>query len=196
MYSVAPLGEIRGSDADRDFASKYIELYGDNGLVGEDRKKVFRAIVPQKKQVITGAAAYVVKTLFGMAKHEVYETSTLDECVRMATLLVTDVPQMYDVQRVLQVASDMQKRRKEFASPLHGVCNRYADNSYKLAESLLLAQSIGSSIDDSKRVNSSMIIDAIGLLSTERNGHSSDASNLLQKLKIALDTSKMRYLLK
>jgi hypothetical protein len=60
----------------------------------------------------------------------------------------------------------------------------------------LLAQSIGSSIDDSKRVNSSMIIDAIGLLSTERNGHSSDASNLLQKLKIALDTSKMRYLLK
>jgi hypothetical protein len=117
------LGEIRGSDADRDFASKYIELYGDNGLVGEDRKKVFRAIVPQKKQVITGAAAYVVKTLFGMAKHEVYETSTLDECVRMATLLVTDVPQMYDVQRVLQVASDMQKRRKEFASPLHGVCS-------------------------------------------------------------------------
>jgi hypothetical protein len=33
------------------------------------------------------------------------------------------------VQRVLQVASDMQKRRKEFASPLHGVCSEWMNKS-------------------------------------------------------------------
>jgi len=61
--------------------------------------------------------------------------------------------------------------------------DRYTDNSYNLAEFLLLAQSIDNSIDnlkfDSIKVNTSMIIDAIGLLCTEGNGHFTDTGNLL-----------------
>ncbi|KAG4093699.1 hypothetical protein H8356DRAFT_999629 [Neocallimastix lanati (nom. inval.)] len=78
--------------------------------------------------------------------------------------------------------------------------DKYADNSYKLAEFLLLAQSIGNSIDDlkfdSKKVNTSLITDAIGLLRTERNGHSTDAGRLLQILERSLENANIGYLLK
>jgi len=78
--------------------------------------------------------------------------------------------------------------------------DEYADNSYKLAEFLLLAQSTGNSINDlifdKKKINSSMITDAIGLLRTERNGHFSDASKLLRKLEVALRAANIECLLK
>lgn len=78
--------------------------------------------------------------------------------------------------------------------------DEYTDSSFKLAEYLLLAQSTGNSINDlnfdKKTINSSIITDAIGLLRTERNGHFTDARELLQKLEIALNAANVGYLLK
>jgi len=78
--------------------------------------------------------------------------------------------------------------------------DEYADTSYKLAKLLLLAQSTGHSVDDltfdKKKINSSLIMDAISMLRTERNGHFTEASELLRKLEVALKDADIEYLLK
>lgn len=102
---------------EKELADEYIALYGDNELIGEARKYVLTSIVPSKKNKITGAAAYVVKVLFGQAKKEIYEIDTLDECIRVATLLLADVPQlasgrpMDNIGNMLQAARRMRQER-------------------------------------------------------------------------------------
>ncbi len=102
----------------KNLAKEYIALYGDNELTGEDRKKTLATIDPLRKNMLAGAAAYVVKSLFSQAKMEIYEMDTLSECIRVANLLLKDAPQLVsnrsidNIANILQAATYMLQERK------------------------------------------------------------------------------------
>lgn len=106
-------------EEDRSLANVYLTLYGDHALEGEERRKIFNSIVPFRRDKITATAAYVVKALFGQAKRELYEVNMLDECIRVAALLLSDVPQlasvrpMNNIEDILQAARRMRQARND-----------------------------------------------------------------------------------
>ncbi|MDR2781859.1 MAG: hypothetical protein LBB21_05420 [Holosporaceae bacterium] len=106
-------------------ADQYMRLYGDDALRGDDRRHVLTSM--RKKDVVTAAAAFVVKTLFFKAKQEVFGMDSLDECIRIGSLLVEDAPKVADgingVGDILRKAVDMRQRRNQIRDNL-AVMNR------------------------------------------------------------------------
>ena len=109
---------------DGSLASEYLTLYGDHVLEGEERRRTFSSIVPFERNKIIAAATYVVKALFGQAKKELYGVDMLNECVRVAELLLSDAPQlasdrpMNNIGDMLQAARHMLQARNNVADEI------------------------------------------------------------------------------
>lgn len=109
---------------DKVLSDKYIALYSDNAPEGGERKKILMTANPLERKKITGAAAYVVKSLFNKSKKDIYSVSTLDECIRMASLLLMDAPElansnpMNNIEIILKAAQAMRDERAKFQADI------------------------------------------------------------------------------
>ena len=97
---------------DKSLANGYLALYGEQALNGEERKKTLNSIPPFKRDKITSTAAYVVKALFGQTKRELYEVDMLGECIRVAELLLLDVPQLTSSRPMDNIGDILQASRQ------------------------------------------------------------------------------------
>lgn len=113
-------------------AENYLKLYGDKELlIDYERKGILNAMNTRAKETITFAAVYVIKSQFQEAKYEYVETMALDECIRVAELLLMDIPLFKDenIHKILKVARKWKDRRDNFKKELESLRNNDLSNT-------------------------------------------------------------------
>ncbi|OUM65872.1 hypothetical protein PIROE2DRAFT_59722 [Piromyces sp. E2] len=103
-------------ETDKYLADSYLKLYGDKDLLTEDeRRGLLGRMDIWKREKVTGAAAYVIKSHFYKSRFEFDNIATLNECIRVAELLLMDGPsfRVTDIYRILQKAKEMKQDSEE-----------------------------------------------------------------------------------